>query len=55
MASTTMLQRLGERRIAVLGSGKIGAILLQGLLKAGVSPKRACGTPALSKIGRAHV
>ena len=39
-----MLQRLGERRIALLGTGKIGAILLQGLLKAGLSPKRACGT-----------
>ena len=44
MASTTMLQRLGERRIALLGTGKIGAILLQGLLKAGLSPERACGT-----------
>src|SRR5438552_18537988 len=44
MASTTMLQRLGERRIALLGTGKIGAILLQGLLKAGLSPKRVRGT-----------
>src|SRR2546427_13183856 len=44
MASTTMLQRLGERRIALLGTGKIGTILLQGLLKAGVSPKRVSGT-----------
>jgi pyrroline-5-carboxylate reductase len=37
-------QRLLERRIAVLGTGKIGGILLQGLLKAGLSPERAFPT-----------
>ncbi|HUL02357.1 MAG TPA: pyrroline-5-carboxylate reductase [Gemmatimonadales bacterium] len=35
---------LSERRIAVLGVGKIGGILLQGLLKAGLSPDRAFPT-----------
>jgi pyrroline-5-carboxylate reductase len=37
-------QRLLERRIAVIGTGKIGGILLQGLLKAGLSPERAFPT-----------
>src|SRR5439155_22767423 len=33
-----------NQRVAVLGLGKIGTILLQGLLKAGVSPSDACAT-----------
>src|SRR5438034_3278374 len=33
-----------NQRVAVLGLGKIGTILLQGLLKAGVSPGSACAT-----------
>ena len=33
-----------EQRVAVLGLGKIGNILLQGLLKAGLSPKNAVAT-----------
>ena len=41
---TAAPQRLLERRIAVIGTGKIGGILLQGLLKAGLSPERAFPT-----------
>jgi len=33
-----------DQRVAVLGLGKIGTILLQGLLKAGLSPDNACAT-----------
>src|SRR5437879_13557813 len=33
-----------EQRVAVLGLGKIGNILLQGLLKAGLPPKNAVAT-----------
>src|SRR5262245_9365256 len=42
--STSKPPALSERRIAVLGVGKIGGILLQGLLKAGLSPDRAFPT-----------
>jgi pyrroline-5-carboxylate reductase len=45
-------QRLLERRIAVLGTGKIGGILLQGLLKAGLSPERAFPTVRRSERAR---
>jgi len=33
-----------DQRVAVLGLGKIGTILLRGLLKAGLSPSNACAT-----------
>src|SRR5881396_2734133 len=33
-----------DQRVAVLGLGKIGTILLRGLLKAGLSPSNACPT-----------
>src|SRR5881296_2913200 len=33
-----------DRRVAVLGTGKIGGILLQGLLKAGLSPQHVFPT-----------
>ncbi len=33
-----------DQRVAVLGLGKIGTILLRGLLKAGLSPGNACAT-----------
>jgi len=33
-----------DQRVAVLGLGKIGTILLRGLLKAGLSPTNACAT-----------
>jgi len=33
-----------DEPVAVLGLGKIGSILLQGLLKAGLSPGNACAT-----------
>jgi pyrroline-5-carboxylate reductase len=46
-------QRLLERRIAVLGTGKIGGILLQGLLKAGLSPERAFPTVRRPERARA--
>jgi pyrroline-5-carboxylate reductase len=42
--SSSKAPALSERRIAVLGVGKIGGILLQGLLKAGLSPERAFPT-----------
>jgi pyrroline-5-carboxylate reductase len=44
---------LSERRIAVLGVGKIGGILLQGLLKAGLSPERAFPTVRRPERARA--
>jgi pyrroline-5-carboxylate reductase len=46
-------QRLLERRIAVLGTGKIGGILLEGLLKAGLSPERAFPTVRRPERARA--
>jgi len=33
-----------DQRVAVLGLGKIGTILLQGLLKAGLAPAHARAT-----------
>ena len=39
-----MTHRLQDRRIALLGTGKIGSILLQGLLKAGVAHDRVFPT-----------
>jgi len=44
---------LSERRIAVIGVGKIGGILLQGLLKAGLSPDRAFPTVRRPERARA--
>jgi len=44
---------ISERRIAVLGVGKIGGILLQGLLKAGLSPDRAFPTVRRPERARA--
>lgn len=35
---------MNDQRVAVLGLGKIGGILLEGLLKAGLAPERACAT-----------
>jgi len=49
----TKPQGLSERRIAVLGVGKIGGILLQGLLKAGLSPDRAFPTVRRPERARA--
>ena len=46
-------QRLLDRRIAVLGTGKIGGILLQGLLKEGLSPERAFPTVRRPERARA--
>ncbi|PYO66911.1 MAG: pyrroline-5-carboxylate reductase [Gemmatimonadetes bacterium] len=42
-----------NQRVAVLGLGKIGTILLQGLLKAGVSPSDACATVRHGERARA--
>lgn len=38
------MQRLKDRSIALLGTGKIGGIILQGLIKAGLSKERVCAT-----------
>ena len=46
-------KRLLERRIAVLGTGKIGGILLEGLLKAGLTPERAFPTVRRPERARA--
>src|SRR5437660_11225995 len=42
-----------DEPVAVLGLGKIGSILLQGLLKAGLSPGNACATVRHVERGRA--
>src|SRR5881409_866663 len=41
------------QRVAVLGLGKIGTILLQGLLKAGLPPGKACATVRHAERARA--
>src|SRR5437773_1906402 len=42
-----------DQRVAVLGLGKIGTILLQGLLKAGLPPGKACATVRHAERARA--
>src|SRR5437763_1293610 len=42
-----------NERVTVLGLGKIGTILLQGLLKAGLSPAKACATVRHAERARA--